>query len=136
MFGNVSCCSMVAHSHDRRAAVAVFGVELLKRFTTELVDGGFDPPRTWNGGRRALDFCDELGFPPEYAGFETGRRDPMVEVQGPVELKPLHDFQRTIAHRIEAFYAQATPDRGLLSLPTGAKSFAPSTKTTSPGRRQ
>jgi superfamily II DNA or RNA helicase len=102
------------------AAVAVYGVELLKRFTAELVDAGFDPPRQWNGGRRSLDFCQELGFPPEYAGFETGRRDPMVEVDGPVELKPLHDFQRTIAHRIQAFYAQADPDRGLLSLPTGA----------------
>ena len=102
------------------AAVAVFGVELLKRLTAELVDAGFDPPRQWNGGRRSLDFCQELGFPPEYAGFETGRRDPMVEVDGPVELKPLHDFQRTIAHTIQTFYAQADPDRGLLSLPTGA----------------
>lgn len=102
------------------AAVAVFGVELLKRFTAEMVDAGFDPPRQWNGGRRSLDFCQELGLPPEYAGFETGRRDPMVEVDGPVELKPLHDFQRTIAHSIQAFYAQEEPDRGLLSLPTGA----------------
>jgi superfamily II DNA or RNA helicase len=102
------------------AAVAVFGVELLRRFGAELVDAGFDPPRQWNGGRRSLDFCRELGFPPEYAGFETGRRDPMVEVDGPVELKPLHEFQRNIAGKIQTFYQQSEPDRGLLSLPTGA----------------
>jgi superfamily II DNA or RNA helicase len=103
-----------------RAAVAVFGVELLKTYAAEFVDAGFDPPRQWNGGKAAVAFCEELGFPPEYAGFATGRRDPMLQVDGPVELKPLHDFQEVIAERVRQFFLQTTPDRGLLSLPTGA----------------
>lgn len=102
------------------AAVAVFGVEVLKRFGTELGEAGLDPPRAWNGGRRAQAFCEELGLPLEYAGFQMGRRDPMLEVDGPIELRPLHDFQRTIADTIRQFLVRAEPDRGLLSLPTGA----------------
>jgi superfamily II DNA or RNA helicase len=102
------------------AAIAVFGVELLRAYTTELVEAGFDPPRQWNGGRRALAFCEELGFPLEFAGFATGRRDPMLEIDGPVELKPLHDFQEAIARRLREFALQEIPGRGLLSLPTGA----------------
>lgn len=102
------------------AAVAVHGVEVLKAYAAELTDAGFDPPKQWNGGRRAAAFCEELGIPEEYAGFRGSSREPMVEVDGPVELKPLHDFQATIADRIRTFFLQPKPDRGLLSLPTGA----------------
>ena len=102
------------------AALAVFGVELLKRYRHELAAAGLGPPSQWTGGRSALEFCERLGFPLEYAGFEIGRRDPMFEVDGPIELKPLHDFQKPIADRIRKFFLQVAPDRGLLSLPTGA----------------
>ena len=98
-----------------RAALAVFGVEILKTYTSELVEAGFDPPRQWHGGRRVADFCEELGFSPEYAGFATGRRDPMLEVDGPVELKPLHDFQEVIAERIQTFFrSKQTRSRALI----------------------
>lgn len=103
-----------------RAAVAVFGVELLKAYTAELADAGFDPPRQWNGSKAALTFCQEFGFPLEYAGFPTRRRDPMLELDGPLDLQPLHDFQQVIADRIRAFFLAPQPGRGLLSLPTGA----------------
>jgi superfamily II DNA or RNA helicase len=102
------------------AAVAVFGVELLKAYAAEFVEAGFNPPRQWTGGHRAAAFCAELGFPSEYAGFPTGRRDPMIEVDGPIELRPLHDFQQVIADRIRSFFVQPAGSRGLLSLPTGA----------------
>jgi len=102
------------------AAVAIFGVELLKRYRYEFAAMGFDPPSQWTGGRSALKFCDSLGFPSEYAGFEISRRDPMLEVDGPIEWKPLHAFQQPIVDRIRRFFLQTEPDRGLLSLPTGA----------------
>ena len=42
----------------------------------------------------------------------------MFEVDGPVRLPPLHDFQEKVAEKIRSFVSQ--PRRGLLSLPTGA----------------
>lgn len=103
------------------AAVAVFGVELLKRYRHELVAAGFVAPSQWTGGASALEFCERLGFPREFAGFEPIRRDPSLDVDGPVEWKPLHsEYQQPIVERIRAFFAKTAPDRGLLSLPTGA----------------
>ncbi|MHB8764119.1 MAG: sacsin N-terminal ATP-binding-like domain-containing protein, partial [Deferrisomatales bacterium] len=102
------------------AAIAFHGVEVLRRHAADLEAVGLDPPTRWRGSPRALDFVQELGFPPVYAGFEGGRRPPTEEVDGPVDLKPLHPFQETIAARIEAFLAGGSPGRGLVSLPTGA----------------
>ena len=99
-------------------ALAVYGVEILKQYEAELTEAGLMPPRQWNGSARALDFVEELGLPPEYAGFEAPSRAPMLEVEGPIVLPPLHTFQEEIANRIRDFVGK--PGRGLLSLPTGA----------------
>lgn len=101
-------------------ALAVFGVEVLRQYSDELTDAGFDPPRQWAGTARALEFVDDLGFPPEYAGFESSKYPPAVDVDGPLQLNPLHAFQETVAKRIAEFVQEARPARGLLSLPTGA----------------
>lgn len=100
--------------------LAVFGVEVLKEFSADLAAKGLFPPTRWNGGTRAQEFVDELGFPLDFAGFERTRRDPAVDVDGPIVLNPLHDFQQEIAERIRAFLRADPPDRGLVSLPTGA----------------
>lgn len=102
------------------AAFAVHGVEVLKRYSSDLEEAGLDPPRQWFGSTRALEFVQELGFPPEFAGFEAIRRSPIEEVDGPINLKPLHQFQEHIATRIERFMSETSPSRGLVSLPTGA----------------
>ncbi|MFZ0945782.1 MAG: DEAD/DEAH box helicase family protein [Syntrophobacteraceae bacterium] len=102
------------------AAMAVHGVEVLNKCAADLEDVGLDPPRQWYGSPRAVDFVQELGFPAAFAGFETTRRSPIEEVDGPIKLKPLHDFQEEIATRIEGFMAKGLPSRGLVSLPTGA----------------
>ena len=44
----------------------------------------------------------------------------MLDVDGPVSLKPLHDFQEEIAQRISRAVTEDPPRRGLVSLPTGA----------------
>jgi len=100
------------------SALAVFGVEVLQAYADELADCDLQPPRQWGASARALDFVEELGFPAEFAGFEAPSRAPMVDVDGPVRLPPLHEFQQTLAERIRTFVS--TPRRGLLSLPTGA----------------
>ena len=101
-------------------ALAVFGVEVLRQYSDELTDAGFEPPRQWAGTARALEFVDDLGFPREFAGFESSKYPPAVDVDGPLQLNPLHPFQETVAKRISEFVEEHRPARGLLSLPTGA----------------
>ena len=98
--------------------VAVHGLDALKVMTPELERAGFDPPRQWSGSRAALRYVAELGFPREFAGFESDRRAPLLEVDGPVSLRPLHQFQRYVSDQLRAVVEEG--GRGLLSLPTGA----------------
>jgi superfamily II DNA or RNA helicase len=100
--------------------LVVYGVDLLRAFRTELEEAGLQPPTQWAGSRAALSFVRDLGFPREFAGFEQARRDPVLEVDGPPCLPPLHDFQRRIADNMKAMIARRSGVRGLLSLPTGA----------------
>ena len=106
---------------DRIAELAsvVYGVDLLHAFRAELEESGLQPPAQWAGSRAALAFVRDLGFPREFAGFEQARRDPVLDVDGPPSLPPLHDFQRRIADNIKGLVARRS-GRGLLSLPTGA----------------
>ncbi len=78
------------------------------------------PPRRWAGSDPALRFVRALGFPDEFAGAPARARPPFIEVDGPVQLGPLHDFQEEIAGNIAEFLRESPPGRGLISLPTGA----------------
>jgi superfamily II DNA or RNA helicase len=101
-------------------ALAVFGVDVLKQYVEELAAAGLRPPDRWSASAQARAFVEDLGFPPEYAGFEQPRLSPMLDVDGPVALKRLHDFQEEIAERIRHAVTEDPPRRGLVSLPTGA----------------
>ena len=81
---------------------------------------GPTPPRSWAGSQAALQFVRALGFPDEFAGAPARARPPFIEVDGPVHLGPLHDFQEEIAASIAEFLRESPPGRGLISLPTGA----------------
>jgi superfamily II DNA or RNA helicase len=109
-----------SHTSAAEAALAVHGVEVLRRHASALAAAGLEPPSRWSGSQRAQEFVDEIGFPPEFAGFQTTRRDPTLDVDGPVDLKPLHDFQQVIGNRIIEFLCRKPAERALLSLPTGA----------------
>ena len=76
-----------------RTSQAISGIELAATpVSTRQVSG---PER-----RSALRFIvTAWAFRLEHAGFEISRRDPMLEVDGPVDLKPLHAFQEPIADR-------------------------------------
>jgi superfamily II DNA or RNA helicase len=102
------------------AALAVFGVQVLREYQGELAARGLPVPSRWSGSPSARAFVEMLGFSQEFAGFEPTRLDPMLEVEGPVALAPLHEFQRKVADKIIAVLADRTPGRGLVSLPTGA----------------
>ncbi|MCC6178011.1 MAG: DEAD/DEAH box helicase family protein [Chloroflexi bacterium] len=102
-------------------ALAMFGTDVLRQFRSALQEQGLEVPVQWAGSRAAVQFVLELGFTREYAGLGSPVREPTVEVDGPLALPELHEFQRTIADRIRALLkTDRGARRALLSLPTGA----------------
>lgn len=102
-------------------ALAVHGVDILREAKHDLELRGLTPPLQWAGGRAAQEFVRDLGFTREYAGFPEDRLDEIFEAIGPVDLKPLHDFQETVRDRFqELLRTTAKTKRAMLSLPTGA----------------
>lgn len=104
-----------------RLALAVYGVEALRTFREDLAAAGLQTPVNWAGSYSARAFVKELGFPPEYAGFEQARLSPSLDVEGPHHLPDLHDFQNQVAAKMRTLLLeQGSKRRGVLSLPTGA----------------
>jgi superfamily II DNA or RNA helicase len=113
------------HGSDDRMvaemALAVHGVDILREAKHDLELRGLAPPLNWAGGRAAQEFVRDLGFSREYAGFPEDRLDEVYEAIGPVDLKPLHDFQAVVRDRFrELLRTRGKTKRAMLSLPTGA----------------
>lgn len=104
-----------------RLMLAVHGDDTLRYLRDDLRDAGLEPPDRWAGSRIARTFVRDLGFPDDFAGAASERRDPELVVPGPANLPPLHEYQRKIVEQIHGllFGADDHP-RGLISLPTGA----------------
>ncbi|SVD32942.1 uncharacterized protein METZ01_LOCUS385796, partial [marine metagenome] len=77
-------------------AKACFGVQLLSKLRADFEEAGFEPPVQFAGGRSARVWVEELGFPREYAGFESASLDPLLEVDGPPDLPDLHPYQERV----------------------------------------
>jgi superfamily II DNA or RNA helicase len=103
-----------------RMAIAVHGADVLKQNRSALEKNGLEPPQQWAGRAAARRFVGELGFSQDYAGFPEARRPATLDVEGPVDLAPLHDYQTLAADRIKALLRDEGPPRGMLALPTGA----------------
>lgn len=102
-------------------ALAAYGVEVLQKYRDVLESRGLNPPTTWAGRRKAVDFVSELGFDPAYAGFERARVEATIEVEGRPEIPPLHEYQEIVVADIrETLEGAGDGLRGILSLPTGA----------------
>lgn len=102
-------------------ALAVHGVDILREAKGDLELSGFMAPIHWAGGRAAQEFVRDLGFSREYAGFPEDRLAQTYEAVGPIDLKPLHDFQETVGGRFrELLRSRGKTKRAMLSLPTGA----------------
>ncbi|MEE1739545.1 DEAD/DEAH box helicase [Streptomyces sp. BE147] len=77
-------------------------------------------PSGFTGSSSAVRFVSEFGFPDSFAGTRTPSLPPRVEVPGPTEFPRLHDYQERLATKVFAMLDRFTPQRGMLSLPTGA----------------
>ncbi|KAB7757803.1 hypothetical protein JL15_02380 [Mycolicibacterium phlei DSM 43071] len=121
----VSAVEEQGHTVDDRMlaemALAVHGVDVLREAKDDLELRGLAAPVQWAGQHRAQEFVRELGFGREFAGFPEDRLEQVYEIAGPVELKPLHDFQETVRDRLrDLLRTTQKSKRAMLSLPTGA----------------
>lgn len=101
-------------------ARSVHGVNILKQLSGVLAENGLEPPKEWTGRSVARQFCADLRFPVEWAGFPGAARPALEVVDGPVELERLHEYQVFVTERIQSLLVGVGPDRGVVSLPTGA----------------
>ena len=103
------------HQADERMvaemALAVHGVDILREAKDDLELRGLAAPIQWAGGRAAQEFVRDLGFAREYAGFPEDRLEQVYEAIGPVDLKPLHDFQATVRDRFRALLRTTRQDQ-------------------------
>ncbi|MFB7114596.1 DEAD/DEAH box helicase family protein [Streptomyces sp. NPDC056291] len=77
-------------------------------------------PSSFSGSAQAVKFVSDLGFPDVFAGSRAPRLEPRIEVEGPSEFPRLHGYQERLATNIFQMLDRVSPQRGMLSLPTGA----------------
>ena len=104
-----------------QAVIATFHTDSLREYSHYL--DHLSPPKRWAGTARAIEFVRSLGFGEEWAGEGNIRREPYIEVEGPLSLPELHEFQREIVGNVRKLIRSggvAGERRGLISMPTGA----------------
>ncbi|MHC5704995.1 sacsin N-terminal ATP-binding-like domain-containing protein [Streptomyces tirandamycinicus] len=77
-------------------------------------------PSSFNGNDKALRFVTDLGFPDSFAGAQVPSLEPRLEVEGPSEFPALHPYQEELAQALLGLLENPVPQRGMMSLPTGA----------------
>ncbi|MGW0545950.1 DEAD/DEAH box helicase [Streptomyces altiplanensis] len=77
-------------------------------------------PSSFTGATPAVRFVADLGFPDSFAGVRAPSLEPRIDVDGPSEFPRLHDYQERLATNVFAMLDRLAPQRGMLSLPTGA----------------
>ncbi|MCM1970847.1 DEAD/DEAH box helicase family protein [Streptomyces sp. G1] len=77
-------------------------------------------PSSFTGASAAVAFVADLRFPDAFAGFRAPSLEPRIDVDGPRHFPRLHDYQERLAANVFTMLDRFTPQRGMLSLPTGA----------------
>lgn len=95
------------------------GPAALQVIGTTMEAQGLQPPSRW-GTPAATAFAESIGFPSVFGGESVLRRDPYLDVDGPIRLNPLHDFQLEVQHEILNVLGSEGRRRALVNLPTGA----------------
>lgn len=102
----------------------VRGFDCLWVLREELRSLGLPVPTNWAGSDQAQKFVVSLGFASGFAGTKEVIRPALQQVQGRLNLSPLHDFQESLVDKIRSLSLEKAADggvqRGLLYLPTGA----------------
>ncbi|MEU1123030.1 DEAD/DEAH box helicase [Streptomyces sp. NPDC005899] len=113
-----------AEPSSRRIAEMAFnahGEAILRVHSRDLaLDFPTRAPTSFSGSSKALRFVTDLGFPDSFAGAQVPSLDPRLEVDGPSEFPSLHPYQEELAQALLNLLKNPMPQRGMLSLPTGA----------------
>ncbi len=81
-------------------ALVLHGAQVLQEYSDVLEERGLEPPQTWAGSRAAVAFARDLGFGVEYGGFENRSLERQLELEGPPEIGPLHEYQEIVVGEI------------------------------------
>ena len=73
---------------------------MLQEYSDVLEERGLEPPQRWAGSRAAVAFARDLGFGVEFGGFESSKLERLLELEGPPEIGPLHDYQEIVVGEI------------------------------------
>jgi superfamily II DNA or RNA helicase len=77
-------------------------------------------PVGYRGSSTAVAFVTDLRLPVSFAGASTPSLPAFETVEGPRDFPRLHDYQEELVRNISALLDRLAPQRGMLSLPTGA----------------
>jgi hypothetical protein len=77
-------------------------------------------PIGYTGSPAAIAFVSELRLPAAFAGSRTPSPPAFETVEGPRDFPSLHDYQEDLVRNISTMLDRLAPQRGMLSLPTGA----------------
>lgn len=77
-------------------------------------------PVAYGGSSAAIAFVSEMRLPISFAGSRTPSLPPFETVDGPRNFPRLHDYQEDLVRNISTMLDRLAPQRGMLSLPTGA----------------
>ncbi|CQR63851.1 DEAD/DEAH box helicase [Streptomyces leeuwenhoekii] len=77
-------------------------------------------PVAYGGSSAAIAFVSDLRLPVTFAGSRTPSPPPFETVEGPRDFPRLHDYQEDLVRNISTLLDRLAPQRGMLSLPTGA----------------
>ncbi|MFE7755419.1 DEAD/DEAH box helicase [Streptomyces sp. NPDC057429] len=113
-----------AEPSSRRIAEMAFnahGEAILRVHARDLaLDFPTRAPNSFTGSSKALRFVTDLGFPDSFAGAQVPSLEPRLEIDGPSEFPALHRYQEELAQALLSLLKNPMPQRGMLSLPTGA----------------
>ena len=107
----------------RRVAELAFhahGETVLRVHARDLAAAYPTAPSTFAGDSKALKFVTELGFPDSFAGARVPSLEARLEIDGPRDFPALHAYQEKLAEALLWLLTAPTPQRGMLSIPTGA----------------
>ncbi|MFS8201812.1 DEAD/DEAH box helicase [Streptomyces sp. CWNU-52B] len=77
-------------------------------------------PVAYGGSSAAVTFVSDLRLPAPFAGSRTPAPPASETVDGPKDFPRLHDYQEELVRNISTLLDRLAPQRGMLSLPTGA----------------
>lgn len=115
-----------AHGEEpsgRRVAQMAFnahGDGVLQQHARDIQARFPNAPVSYGGSSAAIAFVSELRLPVAFAGSRTPSPPAIETVEGPRDFPSLHEYQEDLVRNITTMLDRLAPQRGMLSLPTGA----------------